>query len=110
MAITLNVQEFVTSTLGLIDHVTQAPITSAVFSNQSFVSDSPAIATVDAAGKVTAISAGTANVSFISDVTYTNSGGTSVTETGKLLVVAATVNGTPQTTDLTVTFSAPQHV
>jgi Big-like domain-containing protein len=110
MAISLNANEFVTSTLGLVDHATQAPITSASFSNQSYVSDQPGIASVDATGKVTAISAGTANITVTSDVSYTGNDGQPKTEIGKTLVVAVTVTGTPQTTDLTITFSAPQPV
>lgn len=110
MAISLNANEFVTSTLGLVDHATLQPITDAVFSNQSYVSDQPGIASVDASGTVTAVNAGTANVTVKSDVSYTGTDGQPKTETGKTLVVAVTVTGTPQTTDLTITFSAPQPV
>lgn len=110
MSISLNVNDFVTSTLGLVDHATQAPITSASFSNQTYSSDRPDLASADSTGKVTAVAAGTANITFTTDVSYTGADGQPKTETGKTLVVAVTVNGSAQTTDLTVTFSAPQPV
>lgn len=110
MSISLNVNEFVTSTLGLVDHVSQQPITDATFSNQTYVSDNSAIVTVDGSGTVTSVSAGTANITFTVDVAYTGTDGQPKTETGKTLVVAVTVAAVAQTTDLTVTFSTPAPV
>jgi uncharacterized protein YjdB len=107
MSVSLNVKDFINETLGLVDHDTQAVIPSAVFSNQLYSSDSPAIATVDAAGKVTAISAGIANILFTADVTYTGKDGQPKTEKAKTITIAVTVAAAPQTTDLTVTFGQP---
>jgi hypothetical protein len=110
MSLALNVQEFVTSTLGLVDHVTQAPV-DATFSNQANTSDNEAVATVDPSGRVSAASAGTANITFTADASYTNSLGAPVTET-KSVLVAVTVSEVvvANGTDLIVTFSAPQTV
>lgn len=110
MALSLNVKEFVTSTLGLVDHATQSPITDASFSNQSYVSQAPEIVTVDGAGIVTGIAFGSTTIIVTTDVAYTGSDGQPKTETGKSLLVAVQVNAVPQTTDLTITFSAPQPV
>ena len=107
MALSLNVNDVVTSTLGLVDHATQTPITDASFSNQSYSSDNEGVATIDGSGGVTGIAPGTANLTFTADVTYTGNDGQPKTETGKTLVVAVTVSAVPQTTDLVVTFSAP---
>lgn len=110
MALSLNVREFVTSTLGLVDHATQAPITDAAFSNQSYVSSNPEIAAVDGSGKVTGVAFGSTNIIVTTDVSYTGNDGQPKTETGKSLLVAVQVNVLPQTTDLTITFSIPQAV
>lgn len=110
MALSLNVQEFVTSTLGLVDHATQQPITSAVFSNQSYVSNDPTIASVDGSGTVTGLAFGSTNIIVTTDVTYTGTEGQPKTETGKSLLVAVQVFAAALTTDLTIAFSAPQPV
>lgn len=109
MSLALNTGEFVTSTLSIIDHTTQQPVTDATFANTVFTVDDPTIASADDQGKITALLAGATNLSVSTDVSYTNSLGVAVTETKKLTIgVVVTAIIVANGVDLVVTFSAPQ--
>ena len=111
MALSMNVGEFVVGTLGLVDHDTQAAVV-ATFSNPNNTSSDANVATVDTDGKVVGIGAGTADITFTVDVEYTDANTKEVVKATKTVVETFTivVPPTPQTTDLTVSFSDPQKV
>lgn len=78
MSVSLAANQKVAATFGLVDQVTNAPVTGS-FTNQSGVSDNTAVATVsvDASGNliVTAVAAGTCNVTGSALAAYTDSTG-----------------------------------
>lgn len=115
MAVSISTTEFVAGVLGLVDHATSKPITTASFSNITFASADSTIFTVatdpsNSAGIiVTGVGAGTANLTVTADVAYTDPNTNQpVTATGKSVVIAVTVTPSPVTADLTVNFGTPQ--
>jgi hypothetical protein len=99
----------VTGTLGLIDHDTQQPVPGASFSNSNNTSDNTAVVTVDAGNVVTPVGVGEANVTFQSEVDYTDGHTGQPVKATKSIVETFTVVApppVPQVTNLIISFSA----
>ena len=92
---------------GVIDQVTLQPV-SATFTGQSYTSDTPAVATVDANGNLVGVSAGSFNLAASVVATFTDSTGKQQTQTltGTFPgIVSAVV--TADAVSLVITLGAP---
>lgn len=111
MSLSLVSNQQVAGTLGLLDTVTNNPVT-ATFANITAASDNTAAFTVtsDASGNVNVVgvAAGTGNVTVTADASYTDSTGTAQTKTLSFTTdVTVTAIITADGVALTVTFGAP---
>jgi hypothetical protein len=111
MSLSIVSNQKVAGVLGLIDSVTNNPVT-ATFSNVTAVSDTPAAftASVDSSNNidVVGVAAGTGNVTISATVAYTDSTGAAQSTT-LTLVVAVTITAvvTADGVALTVTWGTP---
>lgn len=113
MALTINANELVVGTLGLVDHATGNPIT-ATFTNISFSGSDNTLFTVTQSTTdltsvtVTGVAAGTGTLTATADATYVDpANGNSVTVT-KSVVIGVTISPAGTVADLVVNFGAPK--
>lgn len=113
MALTLATNQSSTGTLGLIDSVTQQPVT-ATFDTQTYVSSDATVFTAAQGGDpntvvITPVAAGSATLNISANATYTDSTGAAQVspETASISVTVTSVV-TADAVTLVVNFSTPQ--
>lgn len=112
MAVSLNVQETLLGTLGIVNHADGTPI-PATFANAAFTSSDPTIftAAADSADAeevdIVGVAVGTATLSVSADCTYNDPATQQPVTVNKTATISVTISPAATATDLVVTFGTP---
>ena len=110
MALTLGATQKAQGTLGLVDTVTNLPVTASAFASVTAVPDSAfftAVVNPDNSITVSGASAGAGNLVVTASASYTDSTGAAQTQTLTVSIPVTVAQATADSVALTVTFGTP---
>lgn len=95
---------------GLVDHISQAPVPGATMVAKSSSVDNPAVAVVDAAGKVAYVGAGKANLTVVNTWTYQDGNTGDNVSVDKTSIVEITALAAAEVVDQTIDLTGEEDI